>query len=291
MAAIQTAQIVFFSGTGGTARYAAHLREALAARSVAATLTELGPTPAAPVQADFLFLLYPVYAAGAPQPVQAWIAAAPEGHGTRAAVLSVSGGGEVSPNTACRVRTIRQLTRRGYTVSYERMLVMPANFLMAYNDALTAHILRAAPKMAALVADEVLAGVTRRTHPHFGDRALSTLMRMEHVGSRYFGRGLYAGDACNGCGLCARRCPRANITMAGGKPAFGGKCVICLRCVYNCPQKAIRARFGQFAILKEGFDLDAAERRMAGVEALPPVDEVTKGTGLGGVRTYLHEVP
>lgn len=291
MAVIETAQIVFFSGTGGTARYAAHLREALAARGVAVTLTELGPAPATPVQADILFLLYPVYAAGAPQPVQAWIAAAPEGQGTRAAVLSVSGGGEVSPNTACRVRTIRQLTRRGYAVTYERMLVMPANFLMAYQDALTAHLLRAAPKMAALVADEVLAGVTRRTRPLPWDRALSALFLLEHVGSGYFGRGLYAGDACNGCGLCARRCPRANIAMMGGKPAFGGRCVLCLKCVYNCPQKAIRAKFGQFAVLKEGFDLDAAERRMAGVMELPPVDEVTKGAGLGGVRKYLRELP
>ena len=291
MAGIQTAHIVFFSGTGGTARCAAHLCEALAARGVKVTLTELGPAPAAPVQAEFLFLLYPVYAAGAPQPVAEWISAAPGGHGSHAAVLSVSGGGEVTPNTACRVRTIRQLARRGYTVTYERMLVMPANFLMAYGDALTARLLRAAPAMAALAADEVLAGVTRRTRPHAWDRLISGLCRIEHIGSRYFGRGLYAGDACNGCGLCARRCPRANIRMEGGRPAFGGQCVICFRCVYGCPQKAIRAKYGQFAILKEGFDLDAAERRMAGAEALPPVEEVAKGAALSGVRKYLRDVP
>jgi hypothetical protein len=61
--------------------------------------------------------------------------------------------------------------------------------------------------------------------------------------------------------------------------------------VYGCPQKAIRAQFGQFAILKEGFDLDAAEKRMAGVAQLPPVKEVAKGAALGGVRKYLRELP
>ena len=290
MAQYATAHIVFFSGTGGTARFAAHLREALATHGVSVTVTELGAAPTQPVAADILFLLYPVYAANAPQPVDEWIAAAPQGNGTPAVVLSVSGGGEVSPNTACRVRTIRRLAKRGYVTRYERMVVMPANFISPYSDALAAHILRAAPKLAALIADEVLAGVTRRARPHWWDRLLSRLMMLEHIGSRYFGRGLRAGESCNGCGLCARRCPRGNIDMRDGRPVFGAKCVICLRCVYGCPQKAIKAKYGQFAVLKEGFDLDAAEKRAAEVEALPPVRDMTKGWALSGVREYLEEI-
>jgi ferredoxin/flavodoxin len=290
MAGFQTAHIVFFSGTGGTARFAAHLRDALAARGTGVTVTELGPTPAPPVAADMLVLLYPVYAANAPQPIGEWIAAAPEGCGTRTAVVSVSGGGEMSPNTACRARTIRQLTRRGYAVRYERMAVMPANFITPYGDALAARLLRAAPVLAARIAEDLQAGVTRRTRPTVWDRLLSGLFLLEHAGSGIFGRGLHAGDACNGCGLCARRCPRGNIAMRNGKPVFGKKCVICLRCVYACPQKAIKAKYGQFAVLKDGFDLDAVEARMAGVDMLPPVEGLTKGWALSGVRKYLAEL-
>ncbi len=290
MANHTTVQIVYFSGTGGTARFAAHIRDALAARGTAVTLTELGPTPAPPVQAQRLVLVYPVYAGYAPQPIGQWIAAALDGHGTPAAVLSVSGGGEVPPNTACRVATIRQLQRKGYMVFYERMLVMPSNFIMPYSDALAAHLLRAAPIVAAQVAADVLAGTVRRTRPNPIDRVLRRLFLLEHIGSRYFGRGLLADKACNGCGLCARRCPRGNIAMQGGKPAFGNGCVLCMRCLYACPQKAIRARMGGFAVLRGGFDLSAVEARTQGIAHLPPVDGLSKGIALAGVRAYLRQV-
>ena len=44
---------------------------------------------------------------------------------------------------------------------------------------------------------------------------------------------------CNSCGLCARVCPVANITLEGGKPAWLGHCQQCLACIQLCPQQAI----------------------------------------------------
>jgi ferredoxin/flavodoxin len=286
---VQKVHLVYFSGTGGTKRVAGCMGQAFLHRGCTVTVTELNARPTGPVEADLTVLLYPVYACNAPVPVDEWIAQAPDGNGAPAAVVSVSGGGEVSPNTACRVSVIRKLEAKGYRVRWETMFVMPANFLIPYGDALTAMLLRAAPEKAERFASDILSGRERRTKPIWVDKAFSRLFAAEKKGSVRFGRMLHSGEACTGCGWCVRNCPRGNINMRGGKPEFGAKCVICLRCVYGCPAKAIKPGIMKSLVLKQGFDLDAAEGRTKGVDELPPLSGIAKGFLYKGVREYLEE--
>lgn len=48
-----------------------------------------------------------------------------------------------------------------------------------------------------------------------------------------------SNEGCISCGLCARRCPMENITMSDGKPVWGDRCALCLRCYHYCPRHAI----------------------------------------------------
>ena len=48
-----------------------------------------------------------------------------------------------------------------------------------------------------------------------------------------------AGDACTGCGQCARFCPMNNITIQNGKPVWGNNCTHCMACICRCPTEAI----------------------------------------------------
>ena len=50
---------------------------------------------------------------------------------------------------------------------------------------------------------------------------------------------LTAGNACNGCGICAQTCPVDNIEMNGERPRWGDRCVGCFACLHWCPQRAI----------------------------------------------------
>lgn len=51
---------------------------------------------------------------------------------------------------------------------------------------------------------------------------------------------LTVGDACVGCGLCARSCPVSAIEMRNGNPKWvKEQCVMCLSCLHHCPKFAI----------------------------------------------------
>jgi len=47
-----------------------------------------------------------------------------------------------------------------------------------------------------------------------------------------------ADGKCNGCGLCAEKCPAQAIDRENVKTADSKKCISCMRCVAVCPQSA-----------------------------------------------------
>lgn len=51
-------------------------------------------------------------------------------------------------------------------------------------------------------------------------------------------------NSCDGCGFCARLCPRENIAMENGKPTWRHDCDGCGACVTWCPKRAISVAGG-----------------------------------------------
>ena len=289
MQAIRSVHLAYFSGTGGTARVAEEFEKAFLAKGIAARKSELIRNAPVVHDEDLLVLLFAVYALRAPKPVDEWIEQAPLGNGRPAAVISVSGGGEMSPNTNCRAAVISQLESKGYDVLYESMFTMPCNFLIRYDDAVCAMLLKAAPNKANRIVSDILAGTRCRKKPHLFDRLLSTIGLLEKRNSGFFGKHLYATQSCIGCGWCEKHCPRGNIKLINGRPSFGTECVICLRCIYGCPQKAVVPGAAKSFVLQDGFNIEDIEARTAHITQFPAVNEIAKGPFMAGVRRYLKE--
>lgn len=59
------------------------------------------------------------------------------------------------------------------------------------------------------------------------------------------GRAMYqVTDACVGCGICVKICPRGCFVLSGGKAKQEmTHCVACLACIHACPQRAIQFTF------------------------------------------------
>ena len=280
--------IVYFSGTGCTRLAAEQLAAALTRHGAAVRLNELraGVSNDVAEPSDLLVLVYPVYAMSAPGPVYACVKSLADTAGAPAAVISVSGGGETTPNRACRVRVIRLLKKKGFNVFYENMLVMPSNAITPTPPEAAVSLIRALPGKTGRIADDLLKLTVRRTKPGLLDRFMAFLGEFEKVGAKLIGHYIKIGAACTGCGVCAVNCPSGNITLRDGKPVFGKKCVTCLHCYYNCPQKALSPRCGKFLVLKQGFDLQALIRaaEAGGEQCVLP-----SGALWSGLKSYLED--
>lgn len=285
----KSVNLVYFTGTGGTARVADAFERSFMNRSITVQRTALKGVTDPVIGGDMLVLLFPVYAFNAPKPIGEWLKKIPPAKGQPAVVVSVSGGGEISPNTACRAATIRRLEKKGYDVIYEKMVVMPSNFMIGFDESLCAMVLHATPMIIDKVVAELIKGTRHRTLPYGIDRLAARLGYFEVLGGRIFGRHLKVNDKCVDCGWCEKMCPQNNIKIIDGRHIFGNDCVICMGCIYGCPQKAIEPGIGKFMVVPEGFNLSKVEDRMDHLTVYPRISHATGHASLRGVRDYLIE--
>jgi Pyruvate/2-oxoacid:ferredoxin oxidoreductase delta subunit len=211
---------------------------------------------AGPLEGDFGLhvLIFPVYAFSMPQMAAAYARRLPRGNGAKAAVIAMIGATK-APNSSGRGmgghagRALEQaraiLKRRGYDVFLTDAIPHVHNFTQV------------APcprdRTREAIAQEALgrmnAILARILHEERGVKPCGLLTKVmctilgasfSVFGRRIAGKLFVADASCNGCSLCARRCPSAAISMIGHRPRWNLSCQGCQRCINLCPQKAIQ---------------------------------------------------
>lgn len=281
--------IVYFSGTGGTERAAKCFESEFKEKGYEAKLTQIkgtacfGYNEKAP-----LMLLYPVYEMNAPTHVYDWLNSIETVDKVPAMVISVSGGGETTPNLSSRKEAIALLEGKGYIVTYENMLIMPMNVFFQLNPRISKLVLDALPAKVKAFAEEIDRGVSRRTTPKAFNKLLTRYGRHEGLKVKTCGKSFIIGDSCIGCGWCAEHCPTGNISISDKKPCFSERCNFCLSCIYGCPEKAIMPTKNKFAVIKQGYSLEKLEKQSA--ISSEEAKKLTSGWLYGNFRKYLSDI-
>jgi len=277
--------IVYFSGTGCTELVAKSLHEQLSTVALSVELKRIQDYES-PARSDFLVICFPVHAFNPPKPVLDWVRDLKQEFSTSTILISVSGGGSVTPNLACRLPLVRSLKRLGYNVVYEEMIVMPSNWITSTDVNVGATLLEVLPSKLSKIVHNLKEAKSKRVNPGLLNRLITFLGRSESIGAKRFGENIYVKSSCISCGLCVNTCPVMNISFKSKKPVFGLKCIMCLGCIYTCPTQALQPKVFNSVALNEGFSLKTfkASKPISDIEE---IKNKTRGFLWLGVRRYL----
>jgi ferredoxin len=257
-------RIDYYTGTGGSKLIADLLADKLKSENLNVEVIRIYRDNIVDVkrlEIDYYILIFPVHSFSAPQPICEWVEHLSGNH-CKTAVISVSGGGNIITNSACRHKTVKLLKKSNFNVVYEEMVRMPNNWMKAPGKKKYMRLLSKIPNKIDTIAQNIISEKRSKKVVYWIDYLVSALGKAAMKGTHKFGSGIKVLDTCNGCKLCVKNCCSSNIqlesepsTNVSVKPKFGNRCDMCLACVYNGPQKALQPTYGAFQVDKKGYDL------------------------------------
>ncbi len=152
---------------------------------------------------------------------------------------------------------VKKLKACGIPFFANEVIAMPLTFIMNFPKEMNQELINEAKKDINRCADSIMRQETHKREIPMKARVLSFAARAEKPAAKLFGLELHATNQCSKCGKCIRECPSGNIREGkDGKPRFGFKCLMCMRCIYGCPEKAIGPYISRFIPIKGGYRLE-----------------------------------
>ena len=253
--------VYYFSGTGNTEKIVQLLGGEFEKNNCVVILRSVEALSKSQIiedlnQYDLIGLAYPIYGFGTPDIISRLINQFPAGEGRKLFLLK-TGADFISINHNASTELIEILEKKNFDVFYDRIIVMPPNWIISYDDRIKKQLYNCATEKVRHMCRDLLELKRRRYKTGIVLKKLSLgISHMEKkYGSAYYGKSLRANQNCNLCKLCVKQCPNQNINIVNETLQFRGNCLWCMRCVYSCPVKAIESKGMNFSILKQGYDL------------------------------------
>jgi ferredoxin len=187
---------------------------------------------------DAIGIAYPVHAFNAPKIVIGFARQLPMVLSSNVFLISTAGENHPINYSSSRLLT-KILHKKNYSVFYDKQLYMPSNFVIKYDDSMVEQFVATANAEIPQIAQDIANSACCKQDSAFLSKCMAFIGRAEWFGSVFIGKLFYADKKCNHCGVCASNCPNHNI-VNGNHVHFKWHCGLCMRCLYICPQHAIK---------------------------------------------------
>lgn len=244
-------ELRYFSGTGNSYKIIDTCRERFIQNGYDVTLSSVIDSPAINEEVDLVGFCFPVYAFGIPRICRQYLLNLAAVKNMVKAFVLITAGDFQEAGFSVKEST-RFLKKKGFDVTYTRVIEMPANWTVLLNppskDEARTMIDNGIVEANQVVKD-ILNGVTRHhrfnyppTYSKFGFYRDYYLFKW--LGLSNYWREFRVDGTCDACGLCEKLCPTNSITMTPDAPEWSKTCEQCMRCVNYCPKQAIFLKSG-----------------------------------------------
>jgi len=142
------------------------------------------------------------------------------------------------------------LMLKGYRCIGFRPVDLPSNWIPLHpglREKIIKSIFERCEPIVRDFADRILSGekIYRGLYSLPVDLLISPVAVAYYIGGRFFlSKTFIASNKCNNCGICIKECPTSSIIMVRDRPYWKLTCESCMRCLNNCPLRAIEATHG-----------------------------------------------
>lgn len=237
--------LVYYTGTYHTRFLTDKIQKRLEARGHTVERTEIN-ADTMPVNTqgyDLIGLGYPIYGFNSPLPFNRYLKKLNFERGQKFFIYKDSGETFAMNNASSRV-ILRRMKRRGLNFRGEYHFVMPYNIHFPFEDAFVREILKKDAKLVEIMIYNLEKGRVNeiKSNPVYDLAAFFvSVQKMGGAVNSFFYR--VDADKCVRCMKCVNECPEKNIRFEKGKIRFSHRCDMCMRCSFYCPAAAIKIGF------------------------------------------------
>ena len=131
----------------------------------------------------------------------------------------------------------KTLIKKGINVNYTNSVLMVDNYLPIF-DMVQEKNIKDDFEIDAQI-DIIKNDIESRKEYRVSKKSFTDIPHIEKVLEKIMTKRYHiiVGEGCINCGICAKVCPRANITFAEEKPVLADNCEFCLGCAHHCKNK------------------------------------------------------